>query len=201
MSAWRTLSAILGAALIGCAVAWAPTRALAATGEPGPVVSLAECSDPDSFGSSADVGTNRLTVEKVAAPSPRFRLVARWGRWDGHDLAESAERDLGREIDWDSPRLVLRLREDSQSGVTVLTQEQIADVAAYSSADLPGGAQAVVDVDPASLWPKSGGSVYVKIRVERPGLDLATCWARVPTGPTLDGAARSGGALDSAALP
>jgi hypothetical protein len=201
MSAWRTIGAVLGAVLIGGAVVGTPPRAFAETGEPGSAASLVACSDPDSFGGAADIGTNQLAVEKIGAPAPRYRLVARWRRWDGQDLAESAARDLDRAIDWGSARLVLRLREESLAGVTLLTNEQVMDGAEFSAANSPDGALAAVDVDPALLWPKSGGSVSVKVRVERPGLDLATCWAGIPSMPTLDGAARSSGALDFAAMP
>jgi hypothetical protein len=201
MSRRRTIGKLLGGLLIGCAVIGTPAGTLAATSEPGATTALADCSDPDSFGGAADVGDNRLTVEKTAGPAPKYRLIARWGRWDGQNLAASAERDLGRTIDWGSPRLVVRVREESQRGVTLVTQELIANAAEYPAADLPGGAQASLDVEPALFWPRGGGTVSVKLRVERPGLDLATCWAKVPSGPTLDGAARSSNSLDFAALP
>lgn len=198
MAARRRIGVVLSLLLIGSTVL---------AGPPGPATAaelapyLATCSDPDSFGSARSVGENRLALERVVRPEPRYLLVATWGRWDGQDLAESAERDLGRTIDWDNARLVLRVREDNRSGVTLSTHEHIVDGAAYSDGEVPGGALVAVDVDPAIFRPKSGGSVYVKVRVERPGLDLATCWAALPSTPIVDSATQSGQAIDFFALP
>jgi hypothetical protein len=147
------------------------------------------------------VGENHLGVERVGAPSLAYRLDARWGRWDGQDLAESATRELGRTIDWGSARLVLRVREDGLLGVTVWTHDQVIEAAAFAGADLAGGTQAMADVDPELLRPRSGGSMYVKVRVERPGLDLATCWAGLPSARNLNGAAQTGPSLDFAPAP
>lgn len=186
MATRRRFSRVLSLLLVGWMALAVPS--IAAASPP-----LASCSDPDSFGSAADVGDNHLVVERVGPPHPGYRLVTRWSRWDGQDLAASAERELGRPIDWASPRLVVRLREDSQRGVTLLTHEYVMDRAVYAGGESP---QAAVDVDPALFWPKSGGSVHVKVRVERPGLDLATCWAALPSAPGLDGAPQSSQSID-----
>ena len=93
-----------------------------------------------------------------------YRLDARWGRWDGQDLAESATRELGRTIDWGSARLVLRVREDGLLGVTVWTHEQVIEAAAFAGADLAGGTRATADVDPELLRPRSGGSMSMSPR-------------------------------------
>ena len=199
MAVRRRIGLVLGL-LIGLTVlAGPPVPATAA--EPGAVTPVAACADPDSFGGGQDIGENHLSVERVGAPSLAYRLDARWGRWDGQDLAESATRELGRTIDWGSARLVLRLREDGLLGVTIRTHEQVIDTATFAGADLAGGTRAMADVDPELLRPRSGGSVYVKVRVERPGLDLATCWAALPSARQLDGAARSSESLDFAAVP
>jgi len=63
------------------------------------------------------------------------------------------------------------------------------------------GAVAAVDLEPAMLWPRSAGTVYVKVRVERPELDLATCWAELPNARSLDGAAQTGHSHELAASP
>jgi hypothetical protein len=199
MAARRRIGLVLGLLLIGWTALPGPTAPAAA--EPGPVTPVAACSDPDSFGGAEDVGENHLGVERVGAPSLSYRLVARWGRWDGQDLADSAARESGRTIEWGSPRLVLRVREDGVLGVTVRTHEQVVDTAAFAGADLAGGTRATADVDPELLRPRSGGSVYVKVRVERPGLDLATCWAALPSARTLDGAAQTGTSPDFASVP
>lgn len=180
---FRTALSLL---MVGWMALTVPTTAAAST-------PLAACSDRDSFGGTRDVGDNHLAVERVGPPDLGYRLVARWSRWDGHDLAASAARELGRPIDWASPRLVVRLREDSQRGVTLVTHEYVMDGVAYAGTESP---QATVDVDPALFWPKSGGSVHVKVRVERPGLDLATCWAALPSAPSLDGSTQSSQSID-----
>ena len=196
MAARRRVGAVLRLLLAGWMALAAETIVSAA--ETTPATPLASCSDPDSFGAAADVGNNHLAVERVGTPQLGYRIVARWSRWDGQDLATSASRDLGRPIDWENARLVLRLREDSQKGVTLLTHEYVLDGAAYAGAESP---QATVEVDPALLWPKSGGSVHVKVRVERPGLDLATCWAALPSAPSLDGAGQSSQSIDFSGSP
>ncbi|HZO26795.1 MAG TPA: hypothetical protein VFH48_12500 [Chloroflexota bacterium] len=202
MTAQRRIGVQMVAAFAVCSVlVLAAGPGAVAAAETSPSQTLATCSDPDSFGGAADVGDNQLAVERIAAPGPKLRLVARWSRWDGQDLAASAARELGRPIDWGSPRLVVRLREDSRLGVTLLTHEQLADVAEFSGSDLTGGEEAAVEVDPELLRPRSGGAVSVKLRVERPGLDLATCWAALPTAPTLDGASASGQSQELAATP
>jgi hypothetical protein len=192
---------LVGGMLVGCAVLMIALVPVAAAAEPTQTKPLAECSDRDSFGGTQDVGENRLSVERVAPNDPRYRLVAHWDRWDGKPIAEGAAQDLGRPIDWDSPRLVIRLREENLVGVTLLTQEQAVEGAIYSGTDMPGGAQATVDLEPAMLRARGVGPVFVKVRVERPGLDLATCWAELPTARNLDGAAQSGRLLDLVAAP
>jgi hypothetical protein len=180
MASRRCVGVMLSLLSIGSTVLTVPTApAIAAES----AAYLATCSDPDSFGSTRSVGENRLALERVDGPEPRYHLVATWSRWDGQDLAESAERDLGRTIDWQNARLVVRIREENRSGETLLTHEHVVDGARYSDGEASGGMLAAIDVDQAIFSPKSGGSVYAKIRVERPGLDLATCWAALPSTP------------------
>jgi hypothetical protein len=185
MAARRRFGVMLSLLLIGWTAFGVPT-APAVAAEFSPY--LATCSDPDSFGTTRSVGENRLELELVGQPEPRYHLIATWSRWDGESLAESAERDLGRTIDWQNARLVVRIREENLAGETLLTHEHIMNDARFSDGEASGGVLAMVDVDPAIFLPKSGGSVYAKIRVERPGLDLATCWAALPSTPSLDGA-------------
>ena len=198
MKSGRCVGMMVSLLLIGSTVlAVAVAPAVAAELSPY----LATCSDPDSFGSTRSVGENRLELERVGQPEPRFHLVATWSRWDGQGLAESAERDLGRTIDWQNARLVVRIREDNQAGDTLVTHEHVVAGARYSDEEASGGTLAAVDVDPAIFWAKSGGSVYAKVRVERPGLDLATCWAALPRTPSLDGATESSQSIELTALP
>ena len=80
MAARRRFGEMLSLLLIGWTVLGVPT-APAVAAELSPY--LATCSDPDSFGTTRSVGENRLELELVGQPEPRYHLVATWSRWDG----------------------------------------------------------------------------------------------------------------------
>ena len=91
------------------------------------------------------------------------------------DFAETVARELGRSVGWDQAKTIICLRRE-WGGTTLETSEWIDDDAEYSLPSAFHGTSVVTYVGPHAVNTDPGHRSFVKLRGERPGLDLATCW-------------------------